>query len=364
MYNSRVYSPNLIRRNFSSQQNYEQSPVPMHQYPQFKEISPQANSAICAYMSPVINRSTVPQIPLQAMVNRLKMQGKIEGKDFVIDEARNGNKSLAINNKYGNEEKRVYYDNDDMNRWSAYVENVYNGNKLLRSTSKNAKGKTFAYTNYYYNKDVPQTSFMPEGLAQCKTSDEYIEYLKANNINYKLEYGENDKSYKKITEYNTENKKIRSSSWNTDILQAVTKYDKRGNENQYIAFCDNQTRVTNYPEKRINVGEFSVKDFPQENFSDAGITFKTSPNEYINYLKANNKAYKVFKVNNDVAKLIKIKELDNDGNTKTSTIWDLDTSSNKPVLKDIKHITNRANGDSTRVVFRKDNTYVERFSFD
>ena len=214
MYNSRVYSPNLIRRNFASQQNYEQSPVPMHQYPQFREISPQANSAICAYMSPVINRSAMPQIPLQAMVNRLKMQGKIEGKDFVIDEARNGNKSLAINNKYGNEEKRIYYDNDDMNRWSAYVENVYNGNKLLRSTSKNAKGKTFVYTNYYYNKDFPQTSFMPEGLAQCKTSDEYIEYLKANNINYKLEYGENDKSYKKITEYNTENKKIRSSSWN------------------------------------------------------------------------------------------------------------------------------------------------------
>ena len=81
-------------------------------------------------------------------------------------------------------------------------------------------------------------------------------------------------------------------------------------------------------------------------------------------MKANKKEYKVFKVNNDVAKLIKIKELDNDGNTKTSTIWNLDTSSNKPVLKDIKHITNRANGDSTRVVFRKDNTYVERFSFD
>ena len=81
-------------------------------------------------------------------------------------------------------------------------------------------------------------------------------------------------------------------------------------------------------------------------------------------MKANNKAYKVFKVNNDVAKLIKIKELDNDGNTKTSTIWNLATSSNKPVLKDIMHITNRANGDSTRVVFRKDNTYVERFSFD
>ena len=52
----------------------------------------------------------MPQISLQAMVNRLKMQGKIEGKDFVIDEARNGNKSLAINNKYGNEEKRIYYD--------------------------------------------------------------------------------------------------------------------------------------------------------------------------------------------------------------------------------------------------------------
>lgn len=364
MYNSRVYSPNLIRRNFAPQQNYEQSPVPMPQYPQFKEISPQANSAICAYMSPVINRSAVPQIPLQAMVNRLKMQGKIEGKDFVIDEAKNGNKSLVINNKYGNEEKRVYYDSDDMSKWSAYVENVYNGNKLLRSTSKNAKGKTFAYTNYYYNKDVPQTSFMPEGLAQCKTTDEYIEYLKANNVNYKLEYGEHDKNYKKITEYNAENKKLQGSSWYADTLQAVAKYDKRGNENQHIAFRDNQIQVTNYPEKRIDVGEFSVKDFPQENFSDAGITFKTLPNEYINYLKANNKEYKVFKVNNDVAKSIRIKELDNDGNIKTSTIWNLDTSSNKPVLKDIMHITNKPNGDSTRVVFGKDNTYVERFTFD
>ncbi len=85
-----VYSQNRIRQNFAPQQNLGIITPTRAQYPQFKEISPEANSAICAYMSPVINRDTVPQIPLKAMINRLKMQGKIEGKDFIVKKSQNG----------------------------------------------------------------------------------------------------------------------------------------------------------------------------------------------------------------------------------------------------------------------------------
>ena len=360
MYN-RVYYPNRMRPNIAPQQNNEPISLPVRQqYPQFKEISPQANSAICAYMSPVINRDYVPQMPLQTMVKRLKMQGKIEGKDFILEKNRNGNIILKINNPFGQEGKRIYYDSGDTDKWSYFDEKMYKGNKLVRSTSKNNKGKAFCYTNYYYNNEIPQTSFMPDGLAQCKTSKEYLEYLKDNNINHKVEYDEHGRHNLEIAEYNNDNIKIQSSNWINNSLQSLSKFDKKENETQYINFFDDHTEVTNYPEKRINIGEFSVKDFPQENFSDAGITFKTTPNDYIKYLKTNNKEFKVFKTN----KSIRIKEYNDNGTEKSNTIWNLDTTNNnKPVLKDIMHETYKPDGSRTRIVLDKDNTYVEKFTF-
>lgn len=363
MYN-RVYYPNRIRPNIAPQQNNEPISLPVRQqYPQFKEISPQANSAICAYMSPVINRDYVPQMPLQTMVKRLKMQGKIEGKDFVLEKNRNGNIILKINNPFGQEGKRIYYDSGDTDKWSYFDEKMYKGNKLVRSTSKNNKGKAFCYTNYYYNNEIPQTDFMPDNLALCKTPEEYIEQLKASNANYKIEYEQFNKNNIEIAEYNHDDTKKQSSHWLNGNLNSLNKYNKKGCKTQHIKFLDDSTEVTNYPEKRIQTGEFAIEDFPQENFSDAGITFKTTPNEYIKYLKTNNKDFKVFKASNNDEKSVRIKEYnDKNKNIGSNTTWNIDTSSGKPILKDIMHTAYQSDGSNTRVTLNKEKTYVEKFT--
>lgn len=358
MYNSRVYSQNVIRPIIVPSQNGTPISAPVHQYPQFKEISPQANSAICAYMSPVINRDSVPQIPLRAMINRLKMQGKIEGKDFNVEKFECGNVVLSINNKLGQKEKCVYYHGGDTDRWSEYEEKTYKGNKLLRSTVKNNKGKTFLYTNYHYNNEIPQSTFKPDGLAECQTADEYVDYLKANNVNYKIEYRGRNKVNKEITEFNDKNRKTQSTIWTNDELFSINKYDKNGSEIQRIDFLDNHTEVTNYPEKRVEFGEFPTEDFPQENFTDDGITYKTSPKAYINLLKNSGRNFKIYKINNGKHKSINIKEFNSNGDEKLFTVWDFSDKEQHCIFQE-KY---KSNGDRIRVEVNKNNTHVEKFT--
>ena len=360
-----VYSQNRIRQNFAPQQNLGIITPTRAQYPQFKEITPEANSAICAYMSPVINRDTVPQIPLKAMINRLKMQGKVEGKDFVIDKAINGNLVLITNNKYGNEEKSIHYDNGDIEHWNCYEQKIYKGQKFLREIAKDNKNRTINITNVYPKHDVSVS-----GLADFKTQNEYMKYLKNNNINFKIKHlqcndfssNKNCKEHILITEYDNNNNKIQSSIWG-DTLEEISKFDKHGAESQRITFWGNDIHVTDYIEKYIDLGNFSRKDFPQENFTDEKLTFETSPKDYVNYLKTNNKSYKIYKVNTDIQKTLTIKEFDNKGKEKTSTIWNFDTE-NPRKLKDIMQEKTNLDGSRTRIVLDKDKTSVEKFTFD
>ena len=360
-----VYSQNRIRHNFAPQQNLGIITPTRAQYPQFKEISPEANSAICAYMSPVINRDTVPQIPLKAMINRLKMQGKVEGKDFVIDKAINGNLVLITNNKYGNEEKSIHYDNGDIEHWNYYEQKIYKGQKFLREIAKDNKNRTINITNVYPKHDVSVS-----GLADFKTQNEYMKYLKNNNISFKIKHlqcndfipNKNCKEHFLITEYDNNNNKIQSSTWG-DTLEEISKFDKHGAESQRITFLDNDVHVTDYIEKYIDLGNFSRKDFPRENFTDEKLTFETTPKDYVSYLKTNNKNYKIYKVNTDIQKSLTIKEFDNKGKEKTSTMWDFDTE-NPRKLKDIMQNRINLDGTRTRIVLDKDKTSVEKFTFD
>lgn len=156
--------------------------MPRHNYPQFKEISPEANKAICAYMSPVINRDIIPQIPLKAMINRLKMQGKIEGKDFTINKDQ-----LIIKNKYGRPDKIINYSDGDYEHWSTCDQFTYIGNNLDRPVhllSKNGRGQTLCYAKIYPSNKVSPKKFMPDEIAESNSLGEYIEYLENNNLNY------------------------------------------------------------------------------------------------------------------------------------------------------------------------------------
>lgn len=354
-----VYSQNIIRQSVAQQMNSGQISTPQHNYPQFKEFSPEANKAICAYMSPVINRDTVPQIPLKAMINRLKMQGKIEGKDFVLDRGGNGNQVLSINNKYGLPEKEIHYDNGDFDHWSSCDEFIYKGNKRIRSLTKNDKGQTLYYSNTYYNNEVPQQSFMAEGIAEANSLSEYIEYLTKNNYKYSIKKDE----YSYFVEtYNDQNKKVLLTQWCNDQIVCLDKYDENENVIQGITFEPDRTIVGNFTLKSIPVGHFSRKEFPQENFTDEKITYETTPKDYVNYLKSHNKNFKIYKTNDDNQKTLMIKEFDIRGNELLSTIWDFDPHTNNGLTAIIRE-SNNPNGSRTRIVFDKSSTYVERFNF-
>ncbi len=350
-----VYSQNRIRQNFAPQQNLGIITPTRAQYPQFKEISPEANSAICAYMSPVINRDTVPQIPLKAMINRLKMQGKVEGKDFVIDKAINGNLVLSINNKYGLPEKEIHYDNKDFDHWSFCDEFIYKGNKRIRSLTKNDRGQTLSYSNTYYNSEIPQERFMSAGMAQSNSPEDYINYLKDNNIKYSAK---KDGNKYFIVEFDKQNKQTQYSNWSNGRIIDINKYDENESRTQVIDFQPHRTIVRNYTRTRIPVGHFSRKEFPQENFTDERITYETTPRDYVNYLKKNGVKYKATKVDNHDEKCIVVKEFDKDNKEKAWTIWSYELNSD--MLIGIQHEVNKSNGNATRVVIEKDKTFVEK----
>ena len=333
--------------------------TPRHNYPQFKEISPEANKAICAYMSPVINRDIVPQISLEAMINRLKMQGKIEGKDFVIDKAINGNQVLSINNKYGLPEKEIHYDNEDFDHWSLCDEFIYKGNKRIRSLTKNDKGQTLSYSNTYYNSEIPQERFMSAGMAQSNSPEDYINYLKDNNIKYSVK---KDGNKYFIAEFDNQNKQTQYSNWSNGRILDINKYDENESRTQVIDFQPYRTIVRNYTRKRIPVGHFPRKEFPQENFTDEKITYETTPKDYVNYLKSHNKNFKIYKTNDDNQKTLMIKEFDIKENELLSTIWDFDPHTNNG-LTAIMRESNNPNGSRARIVFDKSSTSVDRFNF-
>ena len=68
-------------------------------YPQYKELSKEANSASIAYATPIIKESEIPQMSLNSLIKNLKIHGKRENKDFTIEKSGNGNIILTINNK-------------------------------------------------------------------------------------------------------------------------------------------------------------------------------------------------------------------------------------------------------------------------
>lgn len=209
-----VYFHGVQRRPVNQQHNeYAQNPIPHREYPQFKEFSPEANAAIMAYASPIIKKP-YEKMSLNDNILRLKKEGKREGIDYNIEGCKMGNIVLYINNKNGQPKKVLHYDNGNVENVDCYETYQYQNGREVRCQAY-ADDKIRWYNDTYYNDEIPQENFTKEGFNYNTTPNEYIDYLKQNNIKYKIEYEveENNNRTIYLTEYAPDGKETQCTWW-------------------------------------------------------------------------------------------------------------------------------------------------------
>ena len=208
-------------------------------YPQYKELSKEANSASIAYATPLINKPEIPQISLTSLIKRLKAQGRREGKDFIIKNY-GKNKNLTINNEHNKPAYVLHYDNGNLNRWNGLEIYKYRNGKLSEIISKHGNNKTFVRSNFYNNNEIPQSTFTKEGLTYQTTPEEFIETLGSQQFQIDAENNlitvSNHNGYKKVRWLDTPDGNIIS----------ISNYDNKGEEIKHITLKKDQTEIDNY----------------------------------------------------------------------------------------------------------------------
>ena len=214
--------------------------APIHSYSQYKEFSKAANDACIAYASPILNQAEIPQIPLDTLIKKLKAQGKKEGKDYIVEMAKNRNIRITINNKSGKPLHVIHYDNGDLNRWNCMENYKYKNGKLSEIISKRENNKTFARSAFYDNNEIPQSAFTKEGLTYKTTPEEFIEMLGSQQFQIDAENNLitvfNNNGYKEVRWLDTPNGNIIS----------ISNYNNKGDENKHITLKKDQTEIDNY----------------------------------------------------------------------------------------------------------------------
>lgn len=314
-------------------------------YPQYKELSKEANSASIAYATPIIKESEIPQMSLNSLIKNLKIHGKRENKDFTIEKSGNGNIILTINNKLGQPLHKIHYDNGDLNHWNVKRNYKYQNNgKLNRIISKSTDNKIEMYTDYYDNKEVTQDLFTKEGLTYNTTPEEYIEYLKQNKINYQISRDENSQSVV-IDEFDENNKKTQTTDFHKyGVFRSEFNLNEEKIKN--IDLTKERTEVTNY-QSTFKSKTYKTNEINPKYFTNGQITYNTTPESYINYLEQNNIKYKIEKFADHIC----IKELDSNGKVQNENSWVYDDTG----LERITRWEYKENG-RRRLDFLKDET--------
>lgn len=326
------------------------------------EISSEASSAYRAYGHAMVQKP-LEKLSLNDCIQQLQKQGKVEGKDYRLENYENGNVAIYVLNKDGQEAKRMLFDEGKIDCWEDYK---YSSNgKLAKTISHHGDGKIPSYSDYYYNDEIPQEVFTKDKLTFNTTPEEYIEYLNKNNKNYKVlkEEGENGRSVS-IQELNKAEKIIQTTIWdfygNGDKIVCRNLFDENEAITKRITFDDDRTDVCTHLEKWGKGKNYLKTEVPQETFTKEHITAETTPDEYIQYLRENNKKFEV--VNKKDWTLIK--EFDNNGKEIQSTGFDNDKWKYPPDYSIIMREEFLPNGNRKRISFSKTDTYVEKFSYN
>mgnify|MGYP004464081071 CR=1 FL=1 len=331
------------------------------------EMSPEVSSAYRAYGQAMVNKP-YEQLSLNDCILQLQRQGKVEGKDYEFENCSGGSVAIYLLNKDGQETKRMLYHDGEIDCWEDYK---YSSNgKLAKMISHDASGKIPMYSDYYYANEIQQENFTPDKLTYSTTPEQYIEYLNKNNISYKIDRnGEEDNNRSiVIGVFDENNKKVNSTWWyygenkfnQNHRMLSHSMYNDDEAEIKRFEFKKDRTEVTTYLEKRGKDRSYLRTDVPQENFTKEHITAETTPDEYIQYLKENNKKFKVKEKEN----WISITEFDENGKEIQYTGFEKYKWKFSPDYSVIMREVHLPNGNRKRISFSKTDTCVENFSYD
>lgn len=271
------FNPNITQHNIKAKKN-----VPVTQ-PSFEgncEMSSNVSNAYRAYGQAMVNKP-IEQLSLDECVLQLQKQGKVEGKDYRLKDYENGNVALYLNNKDGQEAKRILFNDGKVDCWEDYK---YSDGRLIKQID-HADGKIRSYQDFYYNNEIPQETFTQDKLTYTTTPEEYIEYLNKNNKNYKVtKDGEEDNNRSIYIDELDENDKIINSTWwyygenkfnEKHQMLSRSEYDSNEAEVKRIELEQDRTGVCTYLEKYHRGKSILRSEVQQETFTKEHIDRKS-----------------------------------------------------------------------------------------
>lgn len=254
MINSVNFNPNIIK-------SHQKTDAPVTQ-PSFEsnyEMPSEVSSEYRAYGQAMVNKP-FEQLSFNECLLQLQKQGKVEGKDYRLENYEAGNSAIYLLNQNGQETKRMLFCTEGkIDCWEDFK---YANGRKVKEISHLSDGKIPNYLDYYYKDEIPQEAFTKDKLTYDTTPEQYIEYLNKNNINYKIERnGEKDNNRSiYITEFD-ENDKRTQSTWfyygknkfdAKHQFLSRSSYDSNEIETKRITFDDNnRTEVCTYLENTI-----------------------------------------------------------------------------------------------------------------
>lgn len=280
------------------------------------EMSPEVSSAYRAYGLSTINKSPdYIRLKFNDFVNLLKLQGKVEGKDYKFEQCNDRTRWINVFDSNGQTVLRSEYDNDTQKLLCCYI-STYKDGELIRKVYKDGKNRVIGIAEVYNNRDVAQSSFTKEKITYQTKAQDYIEYLKQNKIPFKVRF---DKERVTVGEYDENNVLTQS----TEFLKGNVyrdEFDSNEEKVKTISLLEDRTDIYTSFEK-CKLKTYKTEDINPEYFTDAKITINTTPQEYINYLKQNNIKFKIKNSENKGSKRTEIKEYDEKGEENTTTTW-------------------------------------------
>ena len=216
------------------------------------------SAASRAYGLSFINKNkTIQQMSLKDMIKQLESQGKVEGKDFEINSACTmGNTVLTVKNKQGQEVLMVHYDNGNHNTWNCYEVTEYKDGKKSKQTSRDSNGNLMCISNFFDKNDARIKPLTEGKLSYDTKPEEYIKYLKDNNMDYSVEYyGEEENNRGINIKIYDANKKVTNGIWyyygenkfdDHCIFVSQSSINEEGEEYRRIGYNKDNIEVVTY----------------------------------------------------------------------------------------------------------------------
>ena len=213
---------------------------------------------------------------------------------------------------------------------------TYKNDKLVKRISR-SKDRIEYSENIFYKENNPQEKFTTSGINYKTTPEQFINYLEKNNIKYKVKYEGEEDNNRSVTlrEYDQDGKVVREYWWyygenkfNEEFpWVAVSELNENEEEVRRISFDKDKTEICDY-NYLTKTKDYNNTEYDIQSLTKAGITYETTPQEYLAYLKLNNIKYNI-KEFPEISKDIEIDVIDNNGDVLTSTTWIHEENSNK-----------------------------------